>query len=100
MSHWSEKQTDDPHYADEHNFYKVEAWSRDDQHIVVMLYAGSSPRHLRLGSEASPSRSADDPPGKPRGAGVAGRKRSLAGSMVSHRIWPALSSLCAKSEIA
>ena len=42
MSNWSEKQTDDPHYADEHNFYKVEAWSRDDQHIVVMLYAGSS----------------------------------------------------------
>ena len=42
ISNWSEKQTDDPHYADEHNFYKVEAWSRDDQHIVVMLYAGSS----------------------------------------------------------
>ena len=42
MSNWSEKQTDDPHYADEHNFYKVEAWSRDDQHIVMMLYAGSS----------------------------------------------------------
>jgi hypothetical protein len=42
MSNWSEKQMDDPHYADEHNFYKVEAWSRDDQNIVVMLYAGSS----------------------------------------------------------
>jgi hypothetical protein len=42
MNNWSEKQTDDPHDADEHNFYKVEAWSKDDQHIVVMLYAGPS----------------------------------------------------------
>jgi hypothetical protein len=58
MSNWSEKQMDDPHYAGGHNFYKVEAWSRDDQHIVVMLYAGSSldrAREVRLGSEASPS---------------------------------------------
>src|ERR1700748_2216086 len=47
MSNWSEKQTDDPHYADEHNFYKVEAWSRDDQHIVVMLFAGASLRQAR-----------------------------------------------------
>ena len=29
-------------WAEEHNFCKVGAWSRDDQHIVVMLYAGSS----------------------------------------------------------
>jgi hypothetical protein len=43
MSNWSERQADDPHYADEHNFYKVEEWSRDDQHIVVMLDAGSKP---------------------------------------------------------
>jgi hypothetical protein len=27
--HWSEEQTDDPHYADQRNFYKVERWSRD-----------------------------------------------------------------------
>jgi hypothetical protein len=38
----SDEQTDDPVYADERNFYKVEAWSRDDLHIVMMLYAGSS----------------------------------------------------------
>ena len=38
----SDEQTDDPVHADERNFYKVEAWSRDDLHIVMMLYAGSS----------------------------------------------------------
>lgn len=40
--HWSEEQTDDPHYADQRNFYKVERWSRDGMHIEEMLYAGSS----------------------------------------------------------
>lgn len=40
--HWSEKQTDDPHYADQRNFYKVERWSPDGMHIEEMLYAGSS----------------------------------------------------------
>jgi hypothetical protein len=38
----SDQQTDDPVYADERNFYKVEAWSRDDLHIVMMLYASPS----------------------------------------------------------
>jgi hypothetical protein len=38
---WSDEQTDDPLYADERNFYKVEAWSRDDR-IDALLYAGSN----------------------------------------------------------
>jgi len=29
MSDWSDEETDDPHYADRRNFYKVEKWSRD-----------------------------------------------------------------------
>jgi len=49
----SDQQTDDPVYADERNFYKVEAWSRDDPHIVMMLYAGSS---LNRAREYSPSK--------------------------------------------
>lgn len=34
--------TDDPHYANERNFYKLEQWSEDDQHVVRMIYAGNS----------------------------------------------------------
>ena len=40
--HWSEEQTDDPHYADQRNFYKIEKWLRDGMHIEEMLYAGSN----------------------------------------------------------
>ena len=29
MNDWSDEQTADPLYADDLNFYKVEAWSRD-----------------------------------------------------------------------
>jgi hypothetical protein len=28
---WSHEETDDPLYADQRNFYKVEKWSRDGQ---------------------------------------------------------------------
>jgi hypothetical protein len=39
---WSDKETDDPHYADCCNFYKVEKWTRDGQCIERMLFAGNS----------------------------------------------------------
>jgi hypothetical protein len=42
MGNRSDEQTDDPAYADERDFYKVEAWSRDDELMVMMLFAGSS----------------------------------------------------------
>jgi hypothetical protein len=29
---WSHEETDDPLYADERNFYKVEKWRRDGRH--------------------------------------------------------------------
>ncbi len=29
VSDWSDEETDDPHYADRRNFYKVEKWSPD-----------------------------------------------------------------------
>jgi hypothetical protein len=35
------QETDNPVYSDERNFYKVERWSDDDQHIEVLLYAGN-----------------------------------------------------------
>ena len=38
----SAEQTDDPLYADDRNFYKVEAWSRDGMRIDALLYAGNS----------------------------------------------------------
>jgi hypothetical protein len=42
MNNWSDEQTDDPLYADDRNFYKVEAWSRDGIRIDALLYAGNN----------------------------------------------------------
>jgi hypothetical protein len=42
MSDWSDEETDDPLYADDRNFYKVEAWSRNGVHIIALLYAGNN----------------------------------------------------------
>ena len=36
---WSHEETDDPLYADQRNFYKVEKWSRDGQRVNEMLFA-------------------------------------------------------------
>ena len=41
MSGWSDEETDDPIYADRRNFYKVEQWSRDGQHVLDLVFAGS-----------------------------------------------------------
>jgi hypothetical protein len=35
-------ETDDPHYADRRNFYKVEKRSRDGLRVELMLYAGNN----------------------------------------------------------
>jgi hypothetical protein len=40
--YWSHEETDDPLYADQRNFYKVEKWSRDGQRVNEMLFAGNS----------------------------------------------------------
>jgi hypothetical protein len=39
---WSDEETDDTIHADRRNFYKVEKWSRDGQHVVELEFAGSS----------------------------------------------------------
>ena len=41
MSNWSDEETDDPVYADQRNFYKVEKWSWDWLRVELMLYAGN-----------------------------------------------------------
>ena len=33
--------TNDPHFADQRNFYKVETWTRDGLHLTGMLHAGN-----------------------------------------------------------
>ena len=38
----SREETDDPRYADERNFYKVESWSKDGLHVTGMLWAGTN----------------------------------------------------------
>ena len=42
MSDWSDEEINDPLYADDRNFYKVELWTRDEQRVLRMLYAGSN----------------------------------------------------------
>jgi hypothetical protein len=42
MGNWSDEETDEPLIADHRNFYKVEKWSRDGEHVVELLFAGSS----------------------------------------------------------
>jgi hypothetical protein len=42
MSDWSDEETDDPLYADDRNFYKVELWTKDEQRVLRMLYAGNN----------------------------------------------------------
>ena len=39
MDDWSTEETDDPHYADRRNFYKVEKWSKDGMRVVELLFA-------------------------------------------------------------
>jgi hypothetical protein len=39
---WSDEETASPAYADERNFYKVELWTVDEQHIIDLLYAGNN----------------------------------------------------------
>ncbi len=36
------EETTNPYYADDRNFYKVERWSKDEQHIVELLFAGNN----------------------------------------------------------
>jgi len=38
----SGEETIDPLHADERNYYKVEMWTADEQHIVDLLYAGNN----------------------------------------------------------
>jgi hypothetical protein len=42
MSDWSDEETNNPLYADERNFYKVEKWTKDGMHIDRLLYAGNN----------------------------------------------------------
>jgi hypothetical protein len=38
----SDEETDDPLYADRRNFYTVEKWSKNEQRVERMLWAGNS----------------------------------------------------------
>jgi hypothetical protein len=38
---FGDQETDDAVYADTRNFYKVERWTDDDQHVDQLLYAGN-----------------------------------------------------------
>jgi hypothetical protein len=38
----SDEETDNPLYADNRNFYKIETWTRDGMKVDSLLYAGNS----------------------------------------------------------
>jgi hypothetical protein len=39
---WSNEETDDPIYADKHNFYMVEKLTKDGKQVDRLLYAGNN----------------------------------------------------------
>ncbi len=42
VADWSDEETDNPLYADDRNFYKVEKWTKDGAKVERMLYAGNN----------------------------------------------------------
>jgi hypothetical protein len=42
VNNWSDEQTDEPLYADDRNFYTVEAWSREGMRIDALRYAAAT----------------------------------------------------------
>jgi hypothetical protein len=48
VPNWSDEQTDNPLYAADRNFYKLEKWSKDGTKIERMLYAGNNLGQKRL----------------------------------------------------
>jgi hypothetical protein len=42
MINWSTEEINNPLLADDRNFCKVEKWSKDDQRVERMLWAGNS----------------------------------------------------------
>jgi hypothetical protein len=44
---WSDEETDDPLYADDRNFYKVEKWTFDRSKVDSLLHAGNNLTNAR-----------------------------------------------------
>ena len=42
MPDWSNEETENPLFADDRNFYKVEKWTKDGMKIDRLLYAGNN----------------------------------------------------------
>lgn len=47
VANWSDEKTDNPLYADDRNFYKVEKWTKDGMKVDRMLYAGNNLEEAR-----------------------------------------------------
>ncbi len=79
MSDWTDEETDDPHYADRRNFYKVEKWSRDGLRVMMLLYAGSNLDKRAASSNGRPStgRASGSPSASVCGCWTSGRGTTL-----------------------
>ena len=72
--------TDNAVYADEHNFYKVEKWTRDGAKVDSLLYAGNrreSAGSICIGRQAQAANPIDHPTAN---AGVAAVAEGLTAS--------------------
>jgi hypothetical protein len=76
---WSDEQTDDPLYADDRNFYKVEAWSRDGMRIdapVRRQQPRQGARNLCHDRQAPAAHPADNPAADASAGRVAAEMKS------------------------
>ena len=72
MSDRSDEETDDPHYADRRNFYKVEKWTRDGTKVDSLLYAGNSLDKARRSGRPSTGRTSGSRSGSACGCWTSG----------------------------
>jgi hypothetical protein len=59
MTDWSAEEIDNPLLADDRNYYKVEKWTKDDQRIERLLWAGNSLDRASLMPRSSVGRASD-----------------------------------------
>ena len=69
----ADEETNDPHYADRRNFYKVEKWRRDGLRVELMLYASNHADKERCicALSSTGAHPTDDPPAHAGGGRVA-----------------------------
>jgi hypothetical protein len=57
MADWSDEETDNPYYADDRNFYKLDKWTKDGSKVDSLTLrgqqSGKGTQPFRKGRQAS-----------------------------------------------